>query len=94
MTQQEIAGCPRWPGGVAGKRTLRLVGLFQPTMRELVEMNHLMTTPLAEVRHECRDELGLVMDDRALVRLLREVRAGARRGSVPIRSGIQRAICV
>jgi nucleoside-diphosphate-sugar epimerase len=46
---------------VAGKTMLRLAGLFQPMMRELVEMHYLVTTPL-------------VMEDRALVGLLGEVR--------------------
>jgi len=42
---------------VAGKMTLRLLGLFNPLMRELVEMNYLMTEPL-------------IVDDTALANLL------------------------
>lgn len=42
---------------VAGKAMLRLVGLFKPFMRELVEMNYLMTEPV-------------LMDDSALQALL------------------------
>ncbi|MDF3835369.1 NAD-dependent epimerase/dehydratase family protein [Cupriavidus basilensis] len=42
---------------VAGKTMLRLIGLFNPFMREMVEMNYLMTEPL-------------VMDDSALQRLI------------------------
>ncbi|MCY1253334.1 NmrA-like family protein [compost metagenome] len=42
---------------VAGKTMLRLMGLFNPFMRELVEMHYLMTDPL-------------VMDDSALQRLI------------------------
>ncbi len=41
----------------AGKMTLRLLGLFNPLMRELVEMNYLMTDPL-------------IVDDTALAKLL------------------------
>jgi nucleoside-diphosphate-sugar epimerase len=67
MTQREIADQVFSLAGrrpkirVAGKTMLRLVGLFQPIMRELVEMHYLVTTPV-------------VMDDRALVGLLGEVR--------------------
>lgn len=46
---------------VAGKTMLRLVGLFNPFMRELVEMNYLMTDPL-------------IMDDSALLQLLGPIR--------------------
>jgi nucleoside-diphosphate-sugar epimerase len=42
---------------VAGKTTLRLMGLFSPMMRELVEMSYLHTTPV-------------VLDDTALQKLL------------------------
>ena len=45
---------------VAGKTMLRLMGLFQPVMRELVEMNYLLTTPV-------------LLDDSALVGLLGSV---------------------
>jgi nucleoside-diphosphate-sugar epimerase len=41
----------------AGKTTLRLLGLFNPLMREFVEMNYLMTDPL-------------IVDDTALTNLL------------------------
>jgi len=42
---------------VAGKGLLRLLGLFNPLMRELVEMNYLMTDPI-------------LMDDSALQQLI------------------------
>ena len=42
---------------VAGKTMLRVLGLFNPLMRELVEMNYLMTEPL-------------VLDDTALTQLI------------------------
>jgi nucleoside-diphosphate-sugar epimerase len=45
---------------VAGKTTLRLMGLFNPIMREMVEMNYLQTTPL-------------MLDDSALRGLLGEI---------------------
>jgi nucleoside-diphosphate-sugar epimerase len=46
---------------VVGRTMLRLLGLFNPFMRELVEMNYLMTHPL-------------VMDDSALQRLIGPIR--------------------
>ncbi len=46
---------------VVGKYTLRLLGLFNPLMRELVEMNYLFTTPV-------------LLDDSALRHLLGEIR--------------------
>jgi nucleoside-diphosphate-sugar epimerase len=46
---------------VAGPMTLRLMGLFNPLMREMVEMHYLQTTPL-------------VMDDSALRGLLGEIK--------------------
>ncbi|AGW92971.1 MULTISPECIES: NAD-dependent epimerase/dehydratase family protein [Cupriavidus] len=46
---------------VAGKTMLRLLGLFNPLMRELVEMHYLMTDPL-------------IMDDSALQRLIGPIR--------------------
>ena len=42
---------------IAGKTMLRLIGLFKPFMREMVEMNYLLTDPL-------------IMDDTALHHLL------------------------
>jgi nucleoside-diphosphate-sugar epimerase len=45
---------------VVGKTGLRLIGLFQPVMKELVEMHYLQITPV-------------VMDDSALIGLLGEV---------------------
>jgi len=45
---------------VAGKNTLRVLGLFNPLMRELVEMNYLLTTPV-------------VLDDSLLRGLLGEI---------------------
>lgn len=46
---------------VAGKTTLRVMGLFNPLMRELVEMNYLQTDPV-------------VLDDSALQKLLGPVK--------------------
>lgn len=46
---------------VAGKTLLRILGLFKPMMRELVEMNYLITEPL-------------IMDDSALQRLIGPIR--------------------
>ncbi|MBY4729577.1 NAD-dependent epimerase/dehydratase family protein [Cupriavidus pauculus] len=46
---------------VAGKTMLRLIGLFNPFMREMVEMNYLMTDPL-------------IMDDSALRQLIGPIR--------------------
>ncbi len=46
---------------VAGKTMLRVLGLFNPIMRELVEMNYLLTTPI-------------LLDDSALRNLLGEIR--------------------
>ena len=46
---------------VAGKMMLRLIGLFNPFMREMVEMNYLMTDPL-------------IMDDSALQQLIGPIR--------------------
>ena len=42
---------------VAGKSMLRMIGLFNPLMREMVEMHYLLTEPL-------------IMDDSALQRLI------------------------
>lgn len=66
-TQREMAGRIFAAAGrrpklmVANKLMLRLVGLFNPFMREMVEMHYLLTTPL-------------IMDDAALRGLLGEVR--------------------
>ena len=46
---------------VAGKNMLRLVGIFNPFMRELVEMHYLITTPV-------------LLDDTALTNLLGGIR--------------------
>ena len=46
---------------VAGKTLLRLIGLFNPLMREFVEMNYLMTSPV-------------ILDDSALHALLGPIR--------------------
>lgn len=46
---------------VAGKTMLRVIGLFKPFMRELVEMHYLQTTPV-------------LMDDSALVKLRGDVK--------------------
>lgn len=63
ITQREVARQAYALAGrepklmVAGKTLLRLLGLFNPLMRELVEMNYLMTEPV-------------VMDDSALSELI------------------------
>ncbi|MFM0739758.1 NAD-dependent epimerase/dehydratase family protein [Paraburkholderia xenovorans] len=63
ITQREIAERTFALAGrapklmVAGKTTLRVLGLFNPLMREMVEMNYLLTEPV-------------VMDDSALTQLL------------------------
>lgn len=46
---------------IAGKTTLRVMGLFNPLMREMVEMHYLQTTPV-------------LMDDSALTKLLDAVK--------------------
>lgn len=46
---------------VAGKMSLRLLGLFNPLLRELVEMHYLLTTPV-------------LMDDSALTHLVGDIR--------------------
>jgi nucleoside-diphosphate-sugar epimerase len=63
-TQLELArmafgGPPRYMA--AGKMTLRLLGLFDPFLREFVEMNYLMTDPL-------------IVDDSALHQLLGDIK--------------------
>jgi nucleoside-diphosphate-sugar epimerase len=69
---------------VAGKGMLRVLGLFNPLMRELVEMNYLMTEPV-------------VLDDSALAALIGPIRktsyqegirrsVEAARNAVPARS--------
>ena len=63
ITQSEIANQVFRMAGrtprlrVAGKTMLRIVGLFNPFMREMVEMHYLLTTPV-------------LMDDSALHKLL------------------------
>jgi nucleoside-diphosphate-sugar epimerase len=61
ISQRELAkmafGDKRPRLRAVGKMTLRLLGLFNPMMRELVEMNYLMTDPL-------------IVDDTALTKLL------------------------
>ena len=49
---------------VAGKTTLRLIGLFNPLVREMVEMNYLQTSPV-------------VLDDSALRGLLGDIKKTA-----------------
>jgi nucleoside-diphosphate-sugar epimerase len=67
LTQREIATRAYALAGreprlmVAGKPMLRVLGLFNPIMRELVEMNYLMTDPL-------------VLDDSALHTLIGPIR--------------------
>lgn len=46
---------------VANKAVLRVMGLFNPLMRELVEMNYLFTTPV-------------IMDDSAILQLLGDIK--------------------
>jgi len=66
ITQREIANTAFAMTGrtpklrVAGKTMLRVLGLFVPLMRELVEMHYLMTTPV-------------LMDDTALRGLLGDI---------------------
>jgi nucleoside-diphosphate-sugar epimerase len=63
ITQREVARQAYALAGrqpklmVAGKTLLRILGLFNPLMRELVEMNYLMTEPV-------------VLDDSALTELI------------------------
>ena len=63
ITQREVATQAYALAGrepklmVAGKTLLRVLGLFNPLMRELVEMNYLMTEPV-------------VLDDSALTELI------------------------
>jgi nucleoside-diphosphate-sugar epimerase len=64
---------------VAGKTALRVLGLFNPLLRELVEMNYLQTTPV-------------VLDDSALRKLLGPVKKtsyedGIRKTLATMRSG-------
>ena len=56
-----VGGAPK--GGLldGALMVLRLIGLFNPFMREMVEMNYLMTEPL-------------LMDDSALQRLIGPIR--------------------
>jgi len=46
---------------IIGKTLLRLIGIFKPFMREMVEMHYLFTTPL-------------LLDDRALAKLLGNIK--------------------
>jgi nucleoside-diphosphate-sugar epimerase len=67
ITQREVAAKAYALAGrdlkmmVAGKPMLRVLGLFNPILREMVEMNYLMTEPL-------------VLDDSALQALLGPIR--------------------
>ena len=67
ITQREIVNQVSAMAGrqlkprVAGKTMLRMMGLFNAFMRELVEMHYLMTNPV-------------LMDDRALHQLLSDIR--------------------
>jgi nucleoside-diphosphate-sugar epimerase len=68
---------------VAGKTTLRVMGLFNPMMREMVEMHYLLTDPV-------------VMDDSALTKLIGPVvktsyEAGIRQSVAAAQRGAQRA---
>ena len=61
MANQAFALAGRPPKlRVAGKTMLRLIGLFKPVMREMVEMHYLQTTPV-------------LMDDSAIHHLLGDV---------------------
>lgn len=59
---------------VVGKTGLRLIGLFNPLMREMVEMHYLQTTPV-------------LMDDSALMRLLGGVKKTSYAEGVRLRCG-------
>jgi nucleoside-diphosphate-sugar epimerase len=67
ITTREVVNCAFALTGhkprmlVAGKTTLRLMGLFNPLMREMVEMNYLQTSPL-------------ILDDSALRGLLGQIK--------------------
>jgi nucleoside-diphosphate-sugar epimerase len=67
ITQRDFAGTIFKAAGteprllVANKTMLRLLGLFNPIMRELVEMNYLMSAPV-------------IMDDTAIHELLGDIR--------------------
>jgi nucleoside-diphosphate-sugar epimerase len=67
ITQREVANKAYALAGrepklmVAGKPMLRVLGLFNPILREMVEMNYLMTDPF-------------VLDDRALQALIGPIR--------------------
>jgi len=63
---------------VAGKMALRLLGLFNPLMREMVEMNYLMTDPV-------------ILDDAALQALIGPVRKTPYREG--IRQTLAAAVC-
>jgi nucleoside-diphosphate-sugar epimerase len=64
ITQREVARQAYALAGrqpklmVAGKTLLRVLGLFNPLMRELVEMNYLMTEPLVLDDSALRDLIG------------------------------------
>jgi nucleoside-diphosphate-sugar epimerase len=66
---------------VAGKTTLRLIGLFNPLMRELAEMHYLLTTPILLDDSALRGLLGTVEKtpyDVGLRACLESARSGVR----------------
>lgn len=66
---------------VAGKTTLRLLGIFNPMMRELAEMHYLLTTPVILDDSELKELLGDLRKtsyDEGLRLSLEAARQGAR----------------
>jgi nucleoside-diphosphate-sugar epimerase len=69
---------------VAGKTMLRLAGLFDPIMRELVEMNYLMTTPVIIDDDAIHGLLGAIKKtsyDDGIARTLAAMREGRAKAS-------------
>jgi nucleoside-diphosphate-sugar epimerase len=84
ITQRDFAtrvyaACGRSPRLlVAGKTMLRVLGLFDPIMRELIEMNYLMTTPVIiddTAIHGLLGEIGKTSYDDGIARTMAEMRA-------------------
>jgi nucleoside-diphosphate-sugar epimerase len=69
---------------VAGKNLVRLMGLFNPLMRELVEMNYLLTTPVLLDDTALHNLLGTIHKtpyDEALRLCLEAARAASPKGA-------------